>query len=641
MSIPSYRSTKLLAGVFIALVPLGTSAHGQTDVSGDTVTATGSSTPNGGGAARTLADRAADVVNVADFGAKGDFRVGGCDNYTSSSSNVVTASCPQFYDADVNRTIILGNVKGAGTVFKSTITAVSGQVSTSNGLPVYRYATLSTTPPSADFNTIEVGTDDTAPINNAIAFARAKAPVTINGSTATPATVFFPDGTFLTTGPINNTLPVGEAGAGYAGLRIIGTGMIWGATTGAVVDALGSRYIRWDGPSIQGDSFIVPSVGLQVGRLENTSSNSADNNDYEHMQIGGDFTLAALLNEQSETTTWHKDHFYNSQPNGYAVILDGYDHFQATSSFQSDGESPDACESFDENLFDNVIMSASIPLWMGCTNRVKFVSSYAVNTGSGAPYGVMLYNETSGNGNIEPDLDLHIEAPNGNMTAAFGFDGPLTNVQMEGFRWREHGTQATKTIFANATTSAATSVFMPNADIDLFGTGNTSSMFDTPSLYSVSGRVFVPHASYVNAGTFFGSLFTSAGLITYSPTLASTVGATGSLTIGNNGALTLGSAGNLVLADGNAVEFHDNKTTIVNYMYQDTTGSITGVTATGGGLNMIMNRLIATGSLVMPIGTPSSSSANCTAGQEESDTNYLYVCTGTNNWRRFAFGGTF
>lgn len=38
----------------------------------------------------------------------------------------------------------------------------------------------------------------------------------------------------------------------------------------------------------------------------------------------------------------------------------------------------------------------------------------------------------------------------------------------------------------------------------------------------------------------------------------------------------------------------------------------------------------------IPIGTPSSSSASCTAGTREADASYLYVCIAANTWKRVA-----
>jgi hypothetical protein len=46
--------------------------------------------------------------------------------------------------------------------------------------------------------------------------------------------------------------------------------------------------------------------------------------------------------------------------------------------------------------------------------------------------------------------------------------------------------------------------------------------------------------------------------------------------------------------------------------------------------------LIVSSSAIMPISTPSSASDTGTTGQVAVDTNYVYVCTATNTWKRAA-----
>ena len=46
--------------------------------------------------------------------------------------------------------------------------------------------------------------------------------------------------------------------------------------------------------------------------------------------------------------------------------------------------------------------------------------------------------------------------------------------------------------------------------------------------------------------------------------------------------------------------------------------------------------LIVSSSAIMPISTPSSASDIGTTGQVAVDTDYVYVCTATNTWKRAA-----
>ena len=50
--------------------------------------------------------------------------------------------------------------------------------------------------------------------------------------------------------------------------------------------------------------------------------------------------------------------------------------------------------------------------------------------------------------------------------------------------------------------------------------------------------------------------------------------------------------------------------------------------------------MLVGGTLVIPFGTPASSTATCTKGQLEMDATYLYSCVATNTWNRLANGAT-
>lgn len=109
-----------------------------------------------------------------------------------------------------------------------------------------------------------------------------------------------------------------------------------------------------------------------------------------------------------------------------------------------------------------------------------------------------------------------------------------------------------------------------------------------------------------------------------------TVSTAGALKVGNTTELY----GNTTLYGGNSLYFHDAKNTILDAIYDDT---INGLTANR--LHVSGNLSIA-GALIIPFGTPSSSTASCTAGQLEMDATYLYSCVATNTWRRTTNGAT-
>ncbi len=493
------------------------------------VTASGGSTP------RTLSARAADTVNVTDYGAVPDMATMATANYTiASGGTALSASSGVFNASMVGKTLVLPGAGASGAGLVSLISAVADSQHVT-------LATAAATALSAASEAPEVGTDNTAAINTAIAAAYGRrGPLNVD-----VGSLYFPDGYYMVT-TLNFT------GMTTASLKIFGDGVLHGVNAGhPVVDALGSRWMRWSGVNIIGDQYAEPSAGLQIGRVGSTSANSSDNNAYSQLMIAGYYSVASLLNEQSETSEFDKLHIYNNDPKGIAVAMDGYDHFAASSPYATNNEPVDQPESFDENVFTNCIFSAYLPLWLGSTSRVKVISGYGYASG---PYGVVLYNETSGGGNIQPDLDLHIEG--GAMTDVFAFEGNATSPTMEGFRWREHGTQATNSIFKIDPSAAATAITVSNADIDVYLFANgASKLFDNPNPFTVSGRVYVPSASYMNVAGFSGLLVTPSGITDTSTVAGSSLQpalATDGFTFGNSVAATSITNGGVYYVIGSA-----------------------------------------------------------------------------------------
>ena len=68
--------------------------------------------------------------------------------------------------------------------------------------------------------------------------------------------------------------------------------------------------------------------------------------------------------------------------------------------------------------------------------------------------------------------------------------------------------------------------------------------------------------------------------------------------------------------------------------YLNIGGVLTGNISTGALAISGSAASLAVPTVIMPLTTPASSSAACTAGQVAVDANYIYVCTATNTWKR-------
>lgn len=493
---------KLLPALCAALLAAAPRAHAQNSASAMSVIATGATTP------RTLAAMAADTVNVADFGAVPDMAELATGAYTiAAGSRALASSANGFAAGMVGKTIVL---PGAGAGGAGLVSVIAGYTDAAH----VTLAIAARTGLAAARATPEIGTDSTAAINRAIAAAETRnGPANYN-----VGTVSFPDGMYL-------VRTVNLAGFGRSSLKIAGQGILWGVAAGEpVVDALGSRWLRWSGVGIIGDRYAMPSAGLQIGRTGSTASSSADNSSFDNFLISGSYTVAALLNEQSETTAFNKIHFYNNNTRGYAVAMDGYHHFPAHSPAIANREPADVPQSFNENVFIDCIFGAYTPLWLGNTGRMTVIDGYLV---AGGPYGVVLYGEPGGD-NIQLDLDIHMETPTGTsgMTDAFFLTGTNPTPFLEGFRWRENGSLARQAMFKVDPASSIRSISMPNADIDIRDfAGGATKMFDDPAPWRlVTGRIHVPVAADMNLGTAFqGWLSTIDGMADRVPLDAATL----------------------------------------------------------------------------------------------------------------------
>ena len=77
------------------------------------------------------------------------------------------------------------------------------------------------------------------------------------------------------------------------------------------------------------------------------------------------------------------------------------------------------------------------------------------------------------------------------------------------------------------------------------------------------------------------------------------------------------------------------KTNTVNIGNAGASGSTTNINI-GGGVGTCTTTI--DGDLVIPNETPASATAAGTAGQIVWDTDYIYICTATNTWKRVAIG---
>lgn len=366
-------------------------------------------------------------------------------------------------------------------------------------------------------------TDDASAINNAIAYGRTT--YTNNGGIAW--TLYFPVGNYLV-----QSSPINLTNFGGRGLNVDGYGAtLMGQTSGkAVVDALGTQWMRLRGLQVYGSSTNTPSIGIQIGR---DGTYAAAQQSWSNVMVWGNFTFAGVYMFSGETNNFTDLRVFNNYAGGtptscFGLVLDGINHWNVPSNFVTQTQTVNAYHSFNENLFIQPHVATAYgctPVWMANTRRHKWVGGYvASGTGvpgdGGSPNAFQLWSESSADANSMLDLDVHAET--GDLTDEILITGPNPTPILDGLHIKDHASEATASILKADT--GITSVTARGIDFDFSNdSGGTLSigsavMFSQPSLWSVSGIYRMPPAS--TAWNLGSSAFAGVGMVGASATFS-------------------------------------------------------------------------------------------------------------------------
>ena len=327
--------------------------------------------------------------------------------------------------------------------------------------------------------------DDTAAINAAIAYARTN----LYDHDRQGFHLVIPQGRYLVTSPINLTM------FDNRGVNVDARGAtLIGRTAGkAVVDMIGTRWAVLDGLTIYGDSTRTPSIGIQLARATVTT-NACSNGVWNDVTAYGRFTFAAVYIMSCETSKYYNLYAFNNEPSAdsYGLVLDGVNHFNVPSDFVTGSVPVDTPRSFNEPNFFGLMVDhggGGVPLWMANTARMTVQGGYLATTVG--KIGMVLYSHDSRDGIRDLSLDLLMET--NAIAYEFFLTGPNTTPTLDGFRYREQGSNATVNLFK--TDAGIAGVTMRGADIDLNMHMPRVAMFSDPDLWTVSGRYRLPPGS--------------------------------------------------------------------------------------------------------------------------------------------------
>ncbi len=224
---------------------------------------------------------------------------------------------------------------------------------------------------------------------------------------------------------------------------------------------------------------------------------------------------------------------------------------------------------------------------------------------------------------------------------ATAFD--ITTMSFAGFSNTANEELSPTGIYLNQAANVAIIVGGTDDNVVQYTVNNPGTVIESSGSTQVTGNLGV----YKNA-TFEKDVYISGRLRT-----ASSINSQSGLTAGGN--VALNTVGGTVKVGGatstgvfefgrstatqtikiSAAATASGKTNTVNIGNAGASGSTTNINI-GGGVGTCTTTI--DGDLVIPNETPASATAAGTAGQIVWDTNYIYICTATNTWKRVAIG---
>ena len=255
-----------------------------------------------------------------------------------------------------------------------------------------------------------------------------------------------------------------------------------------------------------------PAVGVQIGRP--TAASSADGNAFIRPLIKGSFTETPFLDVASEDTNLFQPIFFNNDINGYALILDGINHFTLASSYQTITLPANTANSFNETLIEGstIVENAAAPaVWISGMQHSQFLTSYVASIAGAEDF--ILYMLNGGEVFASDTFDVHTETT---VTDTFLLAGNAGTVQVYDFAYRDSAPEATGAIF-NIGGNVTAAVFGGYNEIQIGNMqgGNTTQIFETSTAGNTTydGLIAVTALSnFTNRpATFAGCIYIDVG----------------------------------------------------------------------------------------------------------------------------------
>lgn len=471
---------------------------------GPTLSTSAASTATGSTTSRTLANRAADVFNIADYGAV-------CDGSTNDNTAVNAAFAAAYNSAAYQNSngVEVTGPRGYGTqgcVINSINATLFNKGSGGNSRPRVEIDHLTFLCTGAGNICLDGLGADYLDVHD----------VSIRGDSSATPEICVQTGVISATSAAWNKFERVNCGLNYGltALYNIGSeansyidstfananttsGPIWtlGTITGGSSYTTGSyTSVPLTGGSGSGALATVTVAGGAVTAVAVT---------YQGRDYLASDTLSASAANIGGTGSGFSVPVASIK--NYAAVFDGVNHWRASSQFLTETLPVETWTSSTLITLVGDSLRGSIgSIWEAGTGGMHMYNSYALG-GAGASC-MDIYNNN--NSNWALTLDLNCESSGNSGAEAFLFTGPAATRSLTNFHWHGYaGISTSGSIFAiDPTYPGITSISLPSVDIAEHYITPSVPMFSPASAFTVSGSASVPTAAMWNAPNFQGQL---------------------------------------------------------------------------------------------------------------------------------------
>lgn len=324
------------------------------------------------------------------------------------------------------------------------------------------------------------------------------------------------------TGPLKVDIPRGKYQVGNLNLTNLvsrqlviefnGSIIIANQSGKPVIDALDSRWVRFQNGTVYSPQAVLARSGIQLGNSQDTLT--VGNNYLDGMFIIGWYVDAPYVNVGSETTYIHACNIENrnQSPSAYAAIFDGMSgKYYPTSDFRTVTRTPGRGISFTNNGFGGGTQfrngGGGVGVFLASASGFTFDNScyvLSLNDAAFELFGTGTWRNKGLVANVQFENSQNNNPVPGNLGIRYGFkftsDGVSTNTAIDGLKCDTFGAQCEDSMFYNATGGQVRIGNLYVRMSNMHGDGAQLMFNKGTGSFNIDGEIHTQEAAKLNLG---------------------------------------------------------------------------------------------------------------------------------------------